>query len=387
MMAGELNFNADAVWRSGFLYVSLLTVVLIYCARALHSVTPPEIQEPAPLTSLADLSYDIYLFHWPLYIIFSDLISNNIIASVVTLIVSVLLSAVVFYRVENIFNNKFKLANIIVLGIILISAAASGAVIYNAPVITSIEADFNSNQVMQDVSEILDLKNRSAAVNDEPLIYAANGVLLQANLLPAPAPSVSTPPPAATPTPSPAAPAPSPVPAPNPVEITGGVTVIGDSVALGAQSTLMNTISDCYVDAKVSRSIGAGYDIMIDLQNSGKLREYVVIALGTNGHNNYAKLLTQFIDNLEPGHRLIFVTTFDGRSNENAIVVNKTADWERGLPDEYSYVTVADWAGLISSQTNLLAGDKVHMGGQSSMNLYADCVAGAISAASQKPAK
>jgi hypothetical protein len=59
----------------------------------------------------------------------------------------------------------------------------------------------------------------------------------------------------------------------------------------------------------------------------------------------------------------------------------------RGLPAQYDYVTIADWNALISSQVDLLAGDKVHMGGQTSMKLYADCVAEAISAAAQKPAK
>ena len=59
----------------------------------------------------------------------------------------------------------------------------------------------------------------------------------------------------------------------------------------------------------------------------------------------------------------------------------------RELPSQYDYITVADWNAIIRPQVNLLAGDKVHMGGQTSMNLYAECVADAISVASQKPAK
>jgi len=126
---------------------------------------------------------------------------------------------------------------------------------------------------------------------------------------------------------------------------------------------------------------------MIDLQNRSELREYVVIALGTNGHNNYKKLLTQFIDDLEPGHKLIFVTPFDGRSNENSKITSATAAWLRELPEQYDFITIADWAGLISSQVNLLAGDKVHMGGKKSTVLYAECVVEALNTASQKPAK
>jgi len=109
--------------------------------------------------------------------------------------------------------------------------------------------------------------------------------------------------------------------------------------------------------------------------------------LGTNGHNNYASLLTQFIDNLPAGRKLIFVTPFDGRSNENSKIINSTAAWLRELPGQYDFVTIADWNALIASQAGLLAGDKVHMGGQSSMSLYTGCIVDAIEAASQKPAK
>ncbi|GHV41874.1 hypothetical protein FACS189490_09640 [Clostridia bacterium] len=408
----KLNFEDEFVWRLGFLCVSFLTALLIYCARALHNLTPEKVAEPKILTALADLSYDIYLFHWPLYIIFSGLIQSNALASTVTLVVSVALSAIVYYGVEHLFVSTKKtttalrkFANAAVAVIVLVSVAVSAVVIRDTPIITSIEADFNAGRISQDVYAILALKNHGEAINAEPLTYAEEKVPLKMNLLPTPSPTpeptptpvpapdatpAPTPEPTPEPTPKPTpkpTPAPTPVPAPKPIGIDGGVTVIGDSVALGAQATLTNTITDCHVDAKVSRSIDAGYEIMMDLQNSGKLREYVVIALGTNGTNSYSKLLTKFIDNLEPGHRLIFVTPFDGRSNENSIAVNKTSAWERDLPDQYEYVTIADWASLISSQTNLLAGDKVHMGGQPSMNLYAGCVADAIGAASDKPVK
>jgi len=150
---------------------------------------------------------------------------------------------------------------------------------------------------------------------------------------------------------------------------------------------MQRNISDCYVDAVVSRPVSAGVGLLNGLQNRGELREYVVIALGTNGTSSYADQLTQIIDALNPGHRLIFITPFDGRSNDNAELTNRTAEWMRGLPDQYSFITIADWNSLIRPQVDLLAGDKVHMGGQSSMTLYSDMVAQAIYEASQKPAK
>jgi len=141
------------------------------------------------------------------------------------------------------------------------------------------------------------------------------------------------------------------------------------------------------VDAEVSRPIREGSAIIKDMQNSSTLREYVVIALGTNGTDSYERQYTQIIDAINPGHRVIIVTPYDGRSNNNARAVNATAEWLRGLSDTYDFVTIADWHSIISTQTNLLAGDRVHMGGNASRQLYTDVVADAIAIAAEKPAK
>jgi hypothetical protein len=126
---------------------------------------------------------------------------------------------------------------------------------------------------------------------------------------------------------------------------------------------------------------------LADYLRKGELREYVVLALGTNGTSRYERYFTEMIDAIPSGHRIILVTPFDGRSNENSRILNNTAEWMRGLPATHNFITVADWNALISPQVNLLAGDRVHMGGQASKDLYAGMVADAIRTASQRPAK
>jgi len=71
---------------------------MIFAARVLHEKTP-EIQEPRIITFLADTSYAVYLFHWPFYIIFSQLMTNGW-ASLLTTIVSFSLAALSFYIIE-----------------------------------------------------------------------------------------------------------------------------------------------------------------------------------------------------------------------------------------------------------------------------------------------
>jgi len=64
-----------------------------------------------------------------------------------------------------------------------------------------------------------------------------------------------------------------------------------------------------------------------------------------------------------------------------------TADFIRGLPAKYEYVTVADWNAAIRDHRDLLAADGLHMKGRDSMQLYANLIARAIDQASRKPAK
>ena len=384
------KFGEEFMYRYVFLFTSLLTVVLIYCTHILHILTPPEMKEPFLLNAAADMSYYIYLFSWPLYIVFSALIINNAAASLVTLAVTVILSAAMLYGAEkvlmphsrDIFKYKHTAA---VLWIFILAASAAGcAVVKNAPPITSIEEDFTAAYVTLDAGGIISLKESVDAINNSPVAYAERNAPLRANLLPNAAWMLKPPRKSGRIHPSQTEAYFEPPDGP-PLEINGAVTVIGDSVSLGAGMTLRKTIPNCYVDAEVSRPVSAGPDILTALQNRGKLGEYVVIALGTNGTYDYAKYLTQIIDALEPGHRLIFVTPFDGRSNKNSKLVSMTAEWISDLPNQYDFITIAEWHDLIKPHISLLAGDKVHMGGQKSMKLYTDCIAKAISRAAPKP--
>ena len=464
------EFNDKFIYRYGFLFTSILAVVLIYSTHGLHILTPWNKDEPKALKVTADLSYDMYLYHWPIHIVFSALIMNHVAASLSTLAVTLALSAVMVYVVEKEVNPESiidairhkRIAIMIISALVICFAAAGGAVIARAPVITSIESDFAVSYIVGDVHDIESLGRGIVSANDSPVFYPGEFDPLQANLLPAPikpsdpsaqsdpqspapesSPSSLTPPsslpepqPSPQPSPEPSLqpsqepmPQPSPEtstspassPEPSPEQITSplpeptpdssadesisiifetppdsgerlpgvaeGVTVIGDSVPLGARSTMMNRILNCSVDAEVNRTVGQGRSLLLDLQSRYALREYVVIALGTNANYDYADQFTRIIDALNPGYRLIFVTPFDGRANTNGKLTDETSDWIRGLPAQYDFITVADWNYTISSQVELLAGDKVHLGGTASMELYSDLVSAAISAASQKPPK
>jgi len=166
-----------------------------------------------------------------------------------------------------------------------------------------------------------------------------------------------------------------------------GVTVIGDSVCLGARKKLMESIPNCIVDAEGNRQMWQGHRLLMQLQNNGSLREYIVVALGTNQNENSLRFIDRIIEDIKPGHRLIFVTPFNGAMTRTWNTY-KIIEYQRTLPAKYPFITIADWAALIEGQTQLLASDKIHIGGLTvAISLYTNLVIDAINVSAKKPVK
>lgn len=374
-IALRTQFESEEAFRSGFPAVSLCAVALILSLRALHESTPERVNEPRALSALASLSYHVYLFHWPLYIIFSEQMQNGL-AAAATVAVSLLFSAFVYYGIEpmlhgkRIYDTKTKkrIAYPAIAAVTLSAMILSGVVVAKAPEVNSLEAELDAGYLDQGMDGIAAFSRMAAAVNAAPL-SAGN-------------PQKDLPQPNAT---QPAGPAPTAEAHP---EIPAGVTVIGDSVCLGAGQYLRETIPDCFVNAQGSRRIFEGYDLLMRWQEEGSLREYVVVALGTNTNKNAYESIDRIIADIEPGHRLIFVTPYYGKQLNQKYIWYQTGVYMRKMQDSHPFVTVADWAALIEKQPKLLGADKAHIGGnEKAIRLFTGCIAAAIEEASKKPAK
>jgi len=376
-LALALDFSDAATWRTGFLSASLLAVAVILSARVLHESTPESVREPRPLTALADISYDVYLFHWPLYIIFSHAslpgLSGGLgvfLVPAVALAASLGLSMFTFYFIEPVWLKKrqFGAARKISTSVAVAAAlAASCLVCLRAPATSVLEQELVAGYAVQDKDAIYSLKKTGDAITDAPVVPRSRR---RSPVQPAESFAVS-----------PFAPS-----VPSDSDMPGGVTVIGDSVCLGARSTLMSAIPECYVDASGSRQMGQGYDIMMALQKAGELREYVVIALGTNASPRLG-VIDRIVEDVKPGHRLVFVTPYksDMKETWNSY---KTMAYIRSLPERYPFVAVADWAAAIDPQKELLGSDKAHIGGnEAAKALYTDCIVKALNVAWPKPGK
>ncbi|MFE5407309.1 acyltransferase family protein [Microbacterium sp. NPDC056569] len=159
---------------------------------------------------------------------------------------------------------------------------------------------------------------------------------------------------------------------PAPSGITGDqISAVGDSVMLAAAGGLVERLPGIEVDAEVSRSMWAGPEIVDELDASGRLRPYVVVALGTNGAVDPSSL-EDLADTVGPKRGLVLVNAYAPRDWIPGVNAELTA-----FADDHRNVIVADWSGAIAPHEDLLAGDRIHPGAAGG-RIFADTVAAAV---------
>jgi hypothetical protein len=137
----------------------------------------------------------------------------------------------------------------------------------------------------------------------------------------------------------------------------GPVSVIGDSVVLGARSAINEAMPGARVDAKVSRMPGGFTGRVKKLDRRDKLANVVVVHPATNGVIN-AKILRGILDPLTDYERVVIVNASVPRSWEkqnNKVIAKVTPD--------YPNVVVADWKSASDGRSDYFVSDGVHLTG------------------------
>lgn len=349
-----VKFTYLFAYLFGFLLASLAAVVMIFAARVLHEKTP-EIQEPRIITFLADTSYAVYLFHWPFYIIFSQLM-GNLLAVILTVIFSYFFAILSFYIIEPLIAGKSnplirKISRLP--HIKSISASSVGLLGVIALVITIV-----SPQVGAFETDLMVNGFKQAQTN----IGQTKTLAEQAEL--------------------------------SRLGISEGTSLIGDSVALRANTALQEALPEANINAQVSRTTKQANDIMLLNSQNKALLKTVVIATGVNNPEGYKNDLDSIVSNLPKGHHLILVTPYEGdKSKDTYTSVEQYAAYARELAEKTPYVSIADWNKVSKEHPEIWAGtDQVHFGNDSNMieegaKLYAETIAAAVKAAQELPVK
>ncbi|TQJ29719.1 acyltransferase family protein [Microbacterium sp. SLBN-146] len=342
---------------------------------------------------IGDRSYGIYLWHWPLLVLavaafqrsgpeagFSPVLGVCVL--VVTLVVAELSYRLLEMPIRRLGfrgagralvrrlrgNPVRRLGAVTVITAAVLAVGGTSAAIAAAPDAGSAQA------VVQAGVDALEEADRAYTATPVPSSPPAE-------------PSAAPPAPSG----APSAPAPretmrgplTSVPAPTlePVVVTGDqVTAIGDSVMLASAPALLERLPGISVDAAVSRSSWAGPGMLESLDAAGALRRYVVIALGTNGPVD-AGSLERMIEIAGRDRLVVLVNAYAPRNWIDGVNADLAAAAER-----HPNVVVADWAGAIGGQTDLLAGDRIHPGSAGG-RVFADLVADTIEDAENERAE
>ena len=349
-----VKFTSLFTYLLGFLLASLATLVMIVATRLLHEKTE-SIEEPKIVSFLADTSYAVYLFHWPFYIIFSQLM-GNILAVILTTIFSYLFATLSFYVVEPLIAGKTTwllektkeiphikpifAGSIGVLGLVML------IVMILAPQVGAFETDLTVNGLKQAQTSLV--RTKTMADQEEASRY----------------------------------------------NIAEGVSIIGDSVTLRATPGLQEVLPDAQIDGQVSRNTKQANELMLNYSQNKALPKIVVIATGVNNPENYKADLDLLITNLPKGHQLVLVTPYEGdTTQETQPYVEQYASYARELAQKYSYIALADWNQVAKDHPDIWKGtDQVHFGKDNTKleegaKLYAETIASAIKALEDKPVK
>ena len=352
-----MTFDSHFTYLGGLLLASVISAFAIVKARTLHQVTP-NIDEPKWATFIADISYSMYLYHWPLFVIFSQM-TSVFWAVILTVAIGVPCSAISYYIIEPILAGKHphaikkvntlpKVKSLMLL-VTIVLLGVTGYTIYQAPNLTSLEQRLWTGSLYQARDNLNITKDVVAASIKQQKLAKENKK-------------------AAT--------------------IPKGVSVIGDSVTLGTRDYLQKNVADSTVDAAGERTMDLAYQVMMRAQSNKILRQNVVICIGTNALAGSQEQLNKLVHDLAPGHRLIIVTPYDRRADDT-LNSSKLADFERSLPQKYDYVTVADWQKKAQKHPEVFEGtDGVHFAGRHAGDvIYAETINEGLQTAVKGPVK
>lgn len=136
------------------------------------------------------------------------------------------------------------------------------------------------------------------------------------------------------------------------------VTLIGDSVMLGAVPDLMEQIPESKIDAKESRQVAESVDVLKELAKEDLLGDTVVIELGINSYFTPATG-QELIDYLGPDREIYWLTVY-GRYLQDQERINQVI---RGLAESNKNLHIIAWDEVAVSHMDWFYNDGIHLNG------------------------
>ena len=347
-----LRFDNPLTFMLGFHAVTILTLVIIACIVKLQR----NIRERHKTNNLVriiesagSLSYGIYLFHWPLFILLPQILTPDTAEwgyVIINIVISAILSSIVYnvLRIKNLRRKFMKQPLIARIGCAVAAVVLVGASIVTlirAPRVSSIAEQLSSSAnrqtetVIETASENVDYLKAVDLLEQTTKTLSAKFELAKNTETEVDPATVKT------------------VTSANDAD----VLVIGDSVTLGAKAAIESTISKSFVDAKESRGIETATGLIAGYAASGHLAKTIVISLATNQRNITELTLRDIVNVAGNDHNFVFITAYAGplqpRDKQNAAL--------KAFADSHQNVYLADWWSIAHNNWSLMYADHIHL--------------------------
>lgn len=372
-----MHVDAWITFRGGILLASVATAVMLAALLGRGSVYD-RLMELPPLRWIGERSYGIYLWHWPMILIFTEMLPATTYDSAVSWTIrglalgATLVIAGLSYRWIEQPVRKY--------GFLGAFRAVGGQL--RGPRPAAARTALGAAVALTVVTTIAIATAPTHSATHEQLL--ANAALLEEAQRGSPSPGdtpSSGPAPDATPSPTPTAtvdpvaeqsPSPSPTPTvdrsvPDGSEISG----FGDSIMVTSAHGLTYRWPDMHIDAKSNRQWPDAVEAVTRALDEGVVRRGVVLDFGTNAGVDEA-LVRQVLDALGPERMIVVVNLYGGSywiPEANEALDNVVADYPNAI--------IADWYSAIGKEPGQLQSDHIHPnipGG----HLYTDVVAEAF---------
>jgi peptidoglycan/LPS O-acetylase OafA/YrhL len=335
----------SSLYRGGYLVFACVAALVVLVAVHPATTITAGLLGTSPMVWIGKRSYGIYLWHWPVFLVTRpglDIPLTGIPLFTFRVAISVGLAAASYRFVE-----------------VPIRSGALGrrlSALRHAPMLqrrrVRVRLAF-AGALAVVTTALLGIGLAVAQPAPRPPGFPAKPANIAITTTTAPRGSAPTSAPAAATVPDPAHSAPNTTLTPIP---NARVTAIGDSVMLGAQTSLRRFLGDrLQMDANVSRHFSEGLDVVRRLHDAGQLGDEVVIHLGTNGSIPE--------DQLDEMLRLL-------SGVKRVVVVNTRVDrpWEQPDNDaiaaavpRYPNAVLLDWYSAASQHPEYLVQDGVHL--------------------------
>ena len=133
------------------------------------------------------------------------------------------------------------------------------------------------------------------------------------------------------------------------------VTIIGDSVVIGATDALREIFPALTIDARIGRQMYSAPGVMDQLIAQGAVGQHVVITLGTNGRFNESDLQST-IEKVGTDRKIYLVNTRMPDSWQDRV-----NGMLRSIAEKYDHVTLIDWYTHSGPHPEFFEPDQTHL--------------------------